>query len=147
MSFQALGKNMPDTVWSNVVWPFALEPWKSNRQGHQLLQDYTAMTGNKFPNGHVYKGYQALQGLLEGIKKAKSSETDAVISAMEGMTWESPVGPFTIRKEDHAALETTFVGAYGPDAAEPYFRLKEAIPISEASVIEPPSPGKEVVMA
>ena len=68
MSFQALGKNMPDTVWSNVVWPFALEPWKSNRQGHQLLQDYTAMTGNKFPNGHVYKGYQALQGLLEEFK-------------------------------------------------------------------------------
>jgi branched-chain amino acid transport system substrate-binding protein len=144
--FITLGKDMPDAVWTNVFWPYTLEPVKSNKQSQQLLTEAIAMTGSKFPNSHVYKGYHAMQGLLEGIKKAKSADTDAVINAMEDMTWESPTGPVKVRKEDHAAMGVFFPGVYVPDTVEPYCKLREVIAVNESTAIEPPSPGKEFVM-
>ena len=145
VAFQAMGKDLPESVWSHVFWPYEVEPHKSAKVSQQLLQDYTAMTGKKFPTGHIFRGYHALQGLLEGIKKANSTEIDAVINAMEGMSWESAIGPYKIRKQDHAGVGTLFVGTYSTQAAEPFIRLKEMRTMSEESIIETPSPGKEYV--
>ena len=146
IAYQALGKDMPQAIWTNVFWPYSLEPVKSNRQNQQLLQEYAAMTGNKLPNSHMYKGYHAMQGLLEGIRRAKSTETEALIDAMEDMSWEAPTGPVKVRKQDHAAMGTFFPGVYVPQEADPFFRLKEVRPTSELGIIETPSPGKEYVM-
>ena len=146
IAYQTLGKDMPQAVWTNVFWPYSLEPMKSARQSRQLLQDYVALTNNPLPNSHMYKGYHAMQGLLEGIRRAKSADTDALINAMEDMSWESPTGPVKVRKQDHAAVGFFFPGVYVPQATEPFFRLKEARPTSEAGIIETPSPGKEYVM-
>ena len=146
VAFQAMGKDLPASVWGNVFWPYEIEPTKSGKLNQQLLQDYGAMTGKQFQTGHVFRGYHAMQGLLEGIKKAKSIEIDAVINAMEDMTWESVTGPVRIRKQDHAAIGTFYAGTYVPQDAAPFIRLKETRAVSEASVIETPSPGKEYVM-
>lgn len=144
--FQTLGKEMPEAVWTNAFWPYSVEPLKSNKASQQLLRDYVAMTGNQTPNGHVYKGYHAMQGFLEGIRKAKSGDTEAVINAMEDLTWQSPTGPSNIRKHDHAAVGTFFPGVYVRQDAAPYFRVKEVRPTSELALIETPSPGSEYVM-
>ena len=146
VAFQAMGKDLPPAVWGNVFWPYEIEPTKSNKLSVQLLQDYTALTGKQFPTGHMFRGYHAMQGLLEGIKRAKSAEIEAVINAMEDMSWDSVTGPVRIRKQDHAAIGTFYAGTYVPQDAAPFIRLKEARVVSEASVIETPSPGKEYVM-
>ena len=146
VAYQVLGKDMPEAIWTNVFWPYSLEPIKGVKQSQQLHQDFIALTGKQIPNSHMYKGYHAMQGLLEGIKKAKSAETDAVINAMEDMSWESPTGPVKIRKQDHAAVGIFFPGLFVPQPTEPYYRLKEVRPTSEVSIIETPSPGKEYVM-
>ena len=142
----ALGADMPDNVWGVVFWPYEQEPVKSNKISQQLLADYAALTGKKYPNGHVLRGDHGIRGLLEGIKKAKTTEVPAVIAAMEGLTFESAVGPYTIRKADHAGMSTLYSGTYTRQAAEPLIRLKEVRAVSEVSVIETPSPGKEYVM-
>jgi len=38
---------------------------------------------------------------IEAVKKAGTFETEAVIRAFEGLTWEGPAGTITMRKEDH----------------------------------------------
>ena len=146
VAFQAMGKDLPDNVWGNVFWPYEVDPHRKHKMTQQLLQDYSALTGKKFPTGHLYRGYHAMQGLLEGIKKAKSTEIEAVINAMEGMTWESAIGPYSVRKQDHAGIGTLFVGTYSTTSAEPFVKLKEVRTISELGIIETPFPGKEYVM-
>jgi branched-chain amino acid transport system substrate-binding protein len=145
LAFQQMGKDLPENVWGNVFWPYEAEPTKSRKSSQQLMTDAQA-AGVKYPTGHIFRGYHAMQGLLEGIKKAGSTDVEAVIKAMEDMTWDSVIGPYTVRKEDHAGIGTLFVGTYTTQAAEPFIKLKDVLTVPEASVIEPPSPGKEFVM-
>lgn len=47
--------------------------------------------------------------VVEAIKKAGSADnTEALIAAMEGMTWETPKGQMTFRPEDHQAMQTMY---------------------------------------
>ena len=141
----ALGKDMPDNVWSPVFWPYEREPVKSNKVSQQMLADYNKMTGKRFPNGHVMRGAIGIRGLLEGIKKAKTTDVPTVIAAMEDINFESEIGPYTVRKADHAGMATLFVGNYARVEAEPFITLKEVRAVPEVSVIETPSPGKEYI--
>jgi hypothetical protein len=141
----ALGKDMPDNIWSAVYWPYEREPVKSNKVTQQLLTDYQKVSGKRFPNGHVLRGAIGLRGLLEGIKKAKTTDVPTVIAAMEDFTFESELGPYTLRKSDHAGLATMFVGNYVRVETEPFITLKEVRSLSDVSVIETPSPGKEYI--
>ncbi len=141
----ALGKDMPDNVWSPVFWPYEREPVKSNKISQQMLADYTATTSKRFPNGHVLRGAIGIRGLLEGIKKAKTTDLTTVIAAMEELSFESEIGPYNVRKADHAGIATLFVGNYNRVETEPFITLKEVRAIPELSVIETPSPGKEYI--
>ena len=73
---------MPPAVWTTLFWPYSLEPVKSNKASQKLLADDAAATGKGLPNGHVYKGYHAMQCLLEGICKAGTTDTEGLIGAM-----------------------------------------------------------------
>ena len=141
----ALGKDMPDNVWSPVFWPYEREPVKSNKITQQMLADYNKMTGKRFPNGHVLRGSIGVRGLLEGIKKAKTTDVPTVIAVMEELSFESEIGPYTVRKTDHAGMSTLFVGNYNRVETEPFITLKEVRSLPEISVIETPSPGKEYI--
>ena len=141
----ALGKDMPNNVWSPVFWPYEREPVKSNKVSQQMLADYNAMTGKRFPNGHVLRGAIGIRGLLEGIKKAKTTDVPTVIAVMEELSFESEIGPYTVRKADHAGMATLFVGNYNRVEVEPFITLKEVRSVPEISVIETPSPGKEYI--
>ncbi len=142
----ALGKDMPDNVWCNVFWPYEQEPGKSNKVSQRLLAEYTAQTGKQNPNGHVLRGEIGVRALLEGIRRANSIDTQAVIAAMEELSFESALGPYTVRKADHAGVAPLYVGTYARLDAEPFIRLKEVRSIPGLSVLETPSPGKEYVM-
>ena len=141
----ALGKDMPNNVWSPVFWPYEREPVKSNKITQQMLADYNKTTGKSFPNGHVLRGSIGLRGLLEGIKKAKTTDVPTVIAVMEELSFESELGPYTVRKADHAGMSTLFVGNYNRVETEPFITLKEVRSLPEISVIETPSPGKEYI--
>jgi len=141
----ALGKDMPNNVWSPVFWPYEREPVKSNKISQQMLADYAVTTGKRFPNGHVLRGSIGLRGLLEGIKKAKTTDVPSVIAALEDISFESEIGPYTVRKADHAGMATLFVGNYNRVENEPFITLKEVRTVPEISVIETPSPGKEYI--
>ena len=142
VAFQAMGRDLPP----NVMWPYEIEPWKSRASSRALYEDSVAAGGRKSPTGHLFRGYHALQGLLEGIRKAGSTEVPAVIAALEGLSWDSVIGPYTIRPQDHAGVGNLFVGTYATQPEEPYVRLKEMVTVPELSVIETPLPGKEYVV-
>ena len=55
-------------------------------------------------------GYSTIMSLAEGIKKAKSTDTEALIAAFSGLQLMTPFGPITYRPEDHQSTMGSFVG-------------------------------------
>jgi branched-chain amino acid transport system substrate-binding protein len=43
---------------------------------------------------------------VKAIETAKTLDTEGLIAAMEGMTWDTPKGSMTFRPEDHQALQS-----------------------------------------
>jgi branched-chain amino acid transport system substrate-binding protein len=69
---------------------------------HRKYQDYPRL-------GSVV-GYTMIKSIAEGAKKAKSVETEKLITAFRGLTHESPFGKITYRAADHQSTMGAFVG-------------------------------------
>ena len=60
------------------------------------------------PDFFTCGGFAAAMAVVEGIRKAKGTDTENLIAAMEGMEFMTPKGMMIFRKEDHQALQTMF---------------------------------------
>jgi len=55
-------------------------------------------------------GYSAIKSLAEGMKKAKSTDTEKLITAFRGLHVTTPFGPVVFRPEDHQSTMGAYVG-------------------------------------
>jgi branched-chain amino acid transport system substrate-binding protein len=55
-------------------------------------------------------GYTAIKSLAEGMKKAKSTDTEKMIAAFRGLKVSTPFGPVVYRTQDHQSTMGAFVG-------------------------------------
>ena len=60
------------------------------------------------PDFFTAGGMAAAIALVDGIKKAGSTDTEKLIHAMEGMSFQTPKGKMIFRKEDHQALQVMY---------------------------------------
>jgi len=60
------------------------------------------------PDFFTCGGMAAGIALVEAIKKAGGTDTEKLIAAMEGMSFETPKGKMTFRKEDHQAMQSMY---------------------------------------
>ena len=60
------------------------------------------------PDFFTAGGMSAGIAIVEGIKKANGTDTEKLIAAMEGMSFETPKGKMTFRKEDHQAMQSMY---------------------------------------
>jgi branched-chain amino acid transport system substrate-binding protein len=102
--YQALGPENCEGVY------FGCNFWHGvdSADGRTIGDIVKQKTGN-VPNYLQACGYAVAQVLIEGIRKANSVEPAAVISALEGMTYEGPTGTETIRKEDHQVIKPYYL--------------------------------------
>ena len=63
---------------------------------------------NEPPDFFTCGGFASAMAVVEGIRKADSTDTERLITAMEGMEFMTPKGKMIFRKEDHQALQTMF---------------------------------------
>src|SRR5215213_9140128 len=77
---------------------------------------YRKKHGDAVPSAYGALGFAGVHGLLEGVKKAGSSDTDAVIAAMEGMKYDAYKGEQYFRKCDHQAVQSVLVVESKPQA-------------------------------
>jgi branched-chain amino acid transport system substrate-binding protein len=74
---------------------------------------------NAPPDFFTAGGFAAASAVLAAVEKAGGTDTEKLITAMEGLTFETPKGPMTFRKEDHQAQQVMYhfkVKASGKDA-------------------------------
>jgi hypothetical protein len=53
-------------------------------------------------------GFAAASAIVAGVTKAGGTDTEKLIAAMEGMSFETPKGTMSFRKEDHQALQPMY---------------------------------------
>ncbi len=63
---------------------------------------------NAPPDFFTAGGMAAGMAAVTAIKQAGGSDSEKLITAMEGMSFDSPKGKMTFRKEDHQALQSMY---------------------------------------
>jgi branched-chain amino acid transport system substrate-binding protein len=63
---------------------------------------------NSPPDFFTAGGMAAAMAIAKALETAPDWETETLIKTMEGMTFDTPKGPMTFRKEDHQALQSMY---------------------------------------
>jgi branched-chain amino acid transport system substrate-binding protein len=86
-----------------------------NKVNDWLVAEHRKRFGGMVPDFFTAGGMSAGIAVVEAIKKAGGTDTEKLIAAMEGMSFETPKGTMTFRKEDHQAMQAMY-----------QFRIKKA---------------------
>ncbi len=102
-----------------------------NAQNDWLKAEYQKRH-NAPPDFFVAGGFAAAAAVVAGLERAGSADTEKLIAAMAGMTFETPKGPMTFRAEDHQALQEMYHFRIKPNARDnDLLELVRTIPASE----------------
>lgn len=141
---KAMQKSTPSNLWGVTFWAPELEPFKSRFPlSNTLMDGIVKVTGNAYPPGIVQATHRSALAIFNAVKKANSTDTDAVIHALEGLQFDTAAGPYQIRKEDHQGFGSAYFAKIAAREAAPGYGLEEVIVLNESEVIEPASPGKK----
>jgi branched-chain amino acid transport system substrate-binding protein len=86
-----------------------------NKVNDWLVAEHRKRFAGAVPDFFTAGGMAAGIAAVEAIKKAGGTDTEKLIAAMEGMSFETPKGTMTFRKEDHQAMQAMY-----------QFRIKKA---------------------
>jgi branched-chain amino acid transport system substrate-binding protein len=86
-----------------------------NKVNDWLVAEHRKRFAGAPPDFFVAGGMAAGIAIVEAVKKAGGTDTEKLIAAMAGMTFDTPKGPMTFRKEDHQAMQAMY-----------QFRIKKA---------------------
>lgn len=92
-------------------WVVTGYPWYAidTPEHKKFLEAYQAKF-NDYPRLGTIVGYSAIKSLEAGIKKAGSTDTDAMVKAFKGLDVETPFGPIVYRPIDHQSTMGAYVG-------------------------------------
>jgi len=116
-----LGAESPEGMWVSSNYTFYHPDTPANRD---FVAKYKARTGDLPPSGAAF-GYTATYFLAGAIQKAKSTETEKVVDALEGLTVESVHGPLTMRAYDHQSNKGQFFGRLKKVPEHPFLIIGE----------------------
>jgi len=102
------------TIPANVICRCRIS-FPKNKVNDWLVAEHKKRFGGQVPDFFTAGGMAAGIAVVEAIKKAGSTDTEKLIAAMEGLSFESPKGTMTFRKEDHQAMQPMY-----------HFRIKKA---------------------
>ena len=86
-------------------------PWYSiQTPEHKAFLDAYEKKFKDYPRLGSIVGYSAIMSIGEAIKKAQSTDTEKMITALRGMQLSTPMGPITYRSQDQQSTMGAYVG-------------------------------------
>jgi len=113
----ALKDKMPENIWVGTRYWFAANDSPVNK----AFVDAYMKRYNVYPSYNAHGAYAALKTYAAAAKKANSVDKEKIVTALEGLSIEVPVGKITIRAEDHQAITD---GVWGQTAADPKMPIR-----------------------
>ncbi len=152
----AIGKDHPEGVIAGVhanyhfTYP-AGNRWPLNKS---FVERYYTRW-KEYPNFEAEGAYTALYLLKTAVERANKltggwPDTDAIISQLEGLSFESPAGYIFIRPDNHQGYKDTITGfsMKSPDYPFPILDPKRIVTIPIRNITAPPNwPKKEPTAA
>lgn len=100
-AFYALRKEVPKGIYTCAHGYWFEHP--DTARNKKWVEAFVSKWG-EFPHVTAHETYSAVYYLKAGIEKAGTTDTDAVITALEGLEQDSPSYRKVIRKEDHQVV-------------------------------------------
>jgi branched-chain amino acid transport system substrate-binding protein len=86
-------------------------PWDQDmRPAHKAFVDAYQKKYSDYPRMGSLVGYTTFEAIGAMLKKAGSTDTEKMIAALQGMSFDSPVGPLMFRAADHQSTMGAWVG-------------------------------------
>lgn len=124
-SAKAIGDDYPLGIWGNSYDVFH---WEDGPAEHkEFVERLKKYTGQEHPSSWPVVGYVAMQVLVEGIRKANSTNSDDVAKALLGITVDTPIGKQTINPKTHSANRGQFWGKMIKDPRYPFAVMEKPI--------------------
>jgi len=118
---KSMGADYPVGIWGNSYDAFYWGETAAHREYTERISKYLK---DEYPSSWAIQGYTGMQFLVEGIKKAGSTDSDKVAKALLGLTIDTPIGKQTIREKDHQANRGQLYGKTVKDPRFPFAIMK-----------------------
>lgn len=119
---------------------------KGNPMSDRFVADYATKTRDNEPLGWAAEAHASMYAYKQAIEKAKSTETEAVIAALKGLTWDTVTGPRTMRTEDNQAIKDVELVYIEPANTDKGYKVSQYVKVDGKTVIFPPTPGKKLTL-
>jgi branched-chain amino acid transport system substrate-binding protein len=118
----ALGPDYPYGIWSDAYDPVI---WPENEPAEHkaYIERLKAFTHEQYASGWAIMGYASILAIVEGIKKANSTNSDKVAKVMVGMSFDTPIGKLTFN-QNHETEMGEFWGQMVKDDRHPFAIMK-----------------------
>ncbi len=115
----ALGPDAPEGTFGFGRGCFFMDP---NPRMMEFVEKHRKVRA-AYPESWAVMGYDSMYLIKAAAEKAKTVETEAVIKAMEGISFDSLRGKITIRALDHMGSVPCYQGVIAKDPAYPNFKI------------------------
>jgi urea transport system substrate-binding protein len=118
---------------ANLKWVKAYKEWA---KGHGIA-DKQAVTDDPMMHAYIHVHLWA-----KAVKKAESTEVDAVLKALEGLDVDSPVGKYKVDEKNHHTWKPVYIGKIRADGQfDVVWRSKGPVPPEPWSGLTYPGRG------
>lgn len=140
---KALGPLLPRQCWMVSAWH--PEAYRNVPSSAAFEKEAAARLKGGAPGGFHFLGHLGVSTIAAGVRGARTTDTAAVIQALETTPVESAVGPLRFRGEDHQILnDVNFIQVEGVETGERY-RVVRNKRYPAADYVQPANPGKPFV--
>jgi branched-chain amino acid transport system substrate-binding protein len=126
---QALGADYPYGIIANaydpVIWSGGNEPPEHKK----FIEDLKAFTHAQYASGWSIMGYEMVEALAQGIKKAGDTKSEDVSKALTGLTFDTPVGKRSFSEKSHETFSPEYTGVMVKDPNYPFAIIKDPQPM------------------
>ncbi len=137
---KAMKQELPDH-WVGTHWYSGA--FQDVPLNNAVFAEYKKRTGDEYAMGWIGEGHAAVMAYAKAIQEAGTTETQAVIKALEAVRFDTVCGPRYFRKEDHQAVKTLVMYRLrGSKTASAGFEVVEYVKMPGEEFIDPPTPGK-----
>lgn len=136
----ALGPDAPEGTLAFGRGCFFMDP---NPKMMEFVEKYKKARG-AYPDSWAVQAYDSVYLIKAAVEKAKTTDTESVIKAIEGMAFDSLRGRITIRALDHMGTVPCYQGVIAKDPAYPFKVWKDLSRIPGEQVIRSEASVREI---
>ena len=130
-----LGEEMPDGLMATFFYAFDMPVTGKEKDNEAFVAKFKEKAGYEPKSGDII-GYVSTYMLAEAIEKAGTAETEKLAAALRGMSFDTLLGPVTIRDFDGQATFGYHAGFTYTHPDYPFKRLQDVTRAEGEDVLE-----------